>query len=821
MDATDRERQALRLLAEALDLGPGLTPDQQADWLALATDGEPALNDRVAALLRAESHLSRLDSTVSRAAPLPPARVGVYQLEQLIGAGGMGTVYRARRADGLFEQIVAIKFMAARQGHFDLGPLIDAERRSLARMDHDTIARILDGGQVPADRVDGSATAAGSDTALHYLVMEYVDGVPISATTLTAAARVGLIRQVAAALAHAHQAQIVHCDVKPGNILVTAEGRAKLIDFGIARLQDMAPAGGLDAMTRAYASPERCHLTPATLADDVYALAVTLHEVLAGHLPWADPDRTDAAASPLALVVPNGHDLHNRTDLAAILTKALNPDAARRYRSIEAFDDDLARWQAKRPVNAVPLRTRYLATRLAQRRPLPVAAGLAGLGLLIAALLVMSHLYLAANLARLAADTRFDELRALARFMIFDLNGQLEQVPGATPARLALSEQAQFYLDTLGATARDDDGLQREVATGLLRLAEVQGVPSRPNLGLTDAALANLDKAITIFDGLITLHPDDMILRADRGRALYFLAVTRGSHDQDPGLEKALADRAEADVLAALVPATGTRRGDLQVLLLGVRLTQADALSSMAAHAAALAIRQGEEARIVGLSPQERSFMNWNYEAGRVAAQVGDSLYWMGQTAASKDAYTRAVMRFDAGLLADPLNRKLLGGLHYAHYALSAVLADLGDATGGLAQARASADVAQRLLEWDPTDRLAVQLYETSQGQIALMLRATGQVDQAIVLIDAQVIRYRAAAAAAPTDAAALRQVAVPLLRRAEMVLQAQGPVAGCVAYRQARDAWNALDANFGLTALDRDNDVARVTAALAENHCN
>lgn len=804
MQRVERDRLALRLLSQALDQ----TAADQGPWVAAATQGDPALRDRVLALLQAERGLADLaDDTPGTALALPPAEVGVYRLEQMIGAGGMGSVYRAQRADGLFAQVVAIKFMAARQGQLDLGPLIDAERRSLARMDHEAISRILDGGQT----LDG----------LHYLVMEYVDGAPISATTLTAPQRIGLIRQIAAALAHAHQAQIVHCDVKPGNILITAEGRAKLIDFGIARLQDFAPAGGLDGMTRAYASPARCALAPAKLADDVYALAVTLYEVLTGTLPWADPLRIDPAAAALPAVFPAGHGLHNPADLVAILAKALSQDPTQTYRSIEAFDDDLDRWQTKRPVSAVPQTAGYLIQRLAQRRPVPVAAGLTGLALLAAALVVIFNLYLAATTARQAADTRFGELRSLARFMIFDLNGQLEQVPGATPARLALSEQAQGYLDTLGETAQDDAGLQREVATGLLRLAEVQGVPSRPNLGLTEAALSNLDRAVGVFDALLANLPGDLILRADRGRALYFLAVTRSAHDQDPSQQMALANRAEADVLAALGPAAGARKADLQVLLLGVRLTQADALTTLGDHAGALDIRIAEEARIVALTPAERTFMDWDYEAGRVAAQVGDSLYWLDQTQASKDAYDRAALRFETGLQAAPLNRKLLNGLHYVRYALSAVLADLGDATGGLAQARASADVARQLLEWDPTDRLARQLFESSQGQIALMLRSNGRLEEAIALVEAQLVRYRAAAAAAVDDAAALRQVAVPLRGRAEMILAARGQAAGCAAYQEAQAAWDALAGGFGLTALDRDNDVATIAAALAENQCN
>lgn len=798
----EQDRVALRQFMQALDIAP----ETQAAWVDKAAQGDLALRERVLALLRADAAMTLLGEGQVSPLPLPPSDIGVYRLELMIGAGGMGSVYRARRMDGLFDQVVAIRFMAPMQGHLNLGPLIDAERRSLARMNHEHIARILDGGQ--------------TECGLHYLVMEHVDGQPVSVSSGSQKLRVGLIRQIAAALAHAHQTQIVHCDIKPANILITPDGRAKLIDFGIARLQDMGPAGGLDGMTRAYASPERCRMAPATLADDVYALAVTLYEVLDGGLPWADPDRADAGVAPLRLVVPAGQGLHNPGDLGAILSKALSADKAVRYRSIEAFDADLARWQDRRPVSAIPPRPSYLAARLAQRRPVPVVLGVAALGLLIGALAVISNLYLSADKARAAADARFGELRTLARFMIFDLNDQLVQIPGATPARLALSGQAQFYLEALGATALQDTGLQREVATGLLRLAEVQGVPSRPNLGLTASAMANLERALRLFDHLLNDAPDDPVLRSDRGRSLYFLAITRGTHDQDPVAQLALAQRAEVDVLAAFDVAAGARRADLSTLLLGVRLTQADALATQGNAAAALAIRLSEEARIGALPAAERAFMDWDYQAGRVAALVGDSRYGSGDIGEAELAYQRASARFEAGLADDPLNRKLLNGLHYAYYSLSAVRADLSDPVGGLEQAQASADVAQRLLDWDPTDRLAQQLFDSSQGQIALMLRSNGRVEEAIGLIEAQVSRYRAAALLAPDDAASLRQVAVPLRGRAEIILSARGVQAGCAAYAEAQMAWAALEARFGLTALDRDGDVAAIASAMAANGC-
>lgn len=801
----DRERTALSLFAEAIER-EHLDVRARLTWIEEACRHDPELIRRVIELIEADNEVTALAEEVSATLELPPETVGVYRLEALIGAGGMGAVYRARRDDGLFDQTVAIKFIRARQGRVDLGPLIDAERRTLARMDHPSIARILDGGITPG--------------GLSYLVMEYVAGEPLDdhaeAAGLDAAARVVLVRQVASALAHAHQSRIVHCDVKPSNILVTADGRAKLIDFGIARLHEVAAAEGLDGATRAYASPERARKQPATLSDDVYSLAVTLYQLLAGRLPWED-GRLDLDAPPRPLMLEG---VRNGEDLAAILLRALSIDPQQRYRSIETFDADLAAWQQRQPVSAMPRRFPYLARRFAQRRPLLLGAVAGGVAATFVALGVITHLYLAADEARRAADQRFTELRSLAGFMIFDLNTQLEQVPGTTPARLAMSSRAQDYLDALGASAGGNGTLQAEVATGLIRLAEVQGVASRPNLGLAEQAIVNLDRAVATLDPLIRNAPAEASLRIARGRALYFLAVTRGAFEQAPETQLTLARSAEEDVTAALAHLEGAPAGEANSMLLGIKLTEADALQTQGDTASALAIREGEEARLMALPEAMQTGMDIDYDLGRVAAYLGDSYYYQDRFEDSKAAYERAAARFEASAEKAPNNRRMLNGLHYAWYALSGVRGELGDAPGGLAAAETSMEVANRLLAWDPSDRLAQQMAETSRGQIAIMLARNGRGEEAIARVDEQLARYRVYAASHPQDGDAQRRLAVPLRSRADMIADVRGKAAGCAAYGEARAAWASVEAAWGLSDFDRINDVAAIDQAIAELGC-
>jgi len=801
----ERERTALKVFFEAVEL----TGEVRLDWIEKACGGDPELLGRVIALMEADSEVTSMAAEID-GAPLemPPEEIGVYRLEALIGAGGMGSVYRARRADGLFDQTVAIKFMRAKQGAYDLGPLIDAERRALARMDHESIARILDGGV--------------TQTGLSYLVMEYVAGAPLDddceARALSVDARVTLVRQVAGALAHAHQSRIVHCDVKPSNILVTPGGRAKLIDFGIARLQEVAAADMIDGVTRAYASPERCRKQAATLADDVYSLAVTLYELLAGTLPWRDPGRPDLDAAPEPLGL--GGAARNPEDLTAILMKALSPDPVQRYRSVEAFDTDLARWQGAQAVSAVPRTFAYLSRRFAQRRPVVLASIAGGVAATFAALGIITHLYLDAEQSRRNADQRFTELRSLAGFMIFDLSSQLEQVPGATPARFAMSAKAQDYLDALGASAGDNAALQAEAATGLVRLAEVQGVPSRPNLGLGEKAVENLERAIASLDRLVANTPDDSALRLARGRAAYFLAVSRGAFDQDTAAQLDLARWAEPDVLAALAANDTAAPGEIHSLLLGIRMTIADALQTQGDQAGALSLREAEEARLMALEAPDRVGMDFDFEAGRVAALLGDSYYYAGRIPDSQAAYERAAAQFTGGIAKAPLNRRLLTGLHYAHYAMSSTRADLGDLPGGLREAEVSMDVARRLMAWDPTDRLSQRLVDTSEGQIALMLKANGRADEALAIVERQLAGYRTYAAAHPEDGDALRRVAVPMRGRAEMTFDARGKAAGCAAIAEAQAEWSVVEAKWGLSDFDRENDLAALDDLAAKGGC-
>jgi serine/threonine-protein kinase len=329
-------------LAELFDALAGL--DAAARARALDAAGlEPAQRAELEALLEADrSQDTRLDRALSgaalrlrdlAAAPLPQgATIGAWRIERELGAGGMGTVFLARRADAGDEQRGALKLLRGfptEEGRKRLRQ----ERRVLAALEHPYIARLLDGGETP----DGQP----------YLVMAYVEGETVTAFAARrapdAAARVALIDRIAEAVAHAHQRLVIHRDLKPSNVLVRDDGTPQVLDFGVAKLIDAAgDTGGTSTRvwTPGYASPEQKAGAAVTTAADVHALGVLLGELLSGKRP-------DGAACepPLA---PAAID----ADLRGIVATASAEDPAARYATVEALRDDLARWRDGRPVRA-------------------------------------------------------------------------------------------------------------------------------------------------------------------------------------------------------------------------------------------------------------------------------------------------------------------------------------------------------------------------------------------------------------------------------------------------------------------------------------
>ena len=301
--------------------------------------------------------------------------IGAFRVVRELSRGGMAVVYLAERADGEFEQRVALKWMAVTGDRSAAETLFRRERQTLAGLEHPGIARLVDGGRT----VD----------AMLWFAMELVDGEPIDAwcasRNATPAQRLRLLIALCEALAFAHARLLVHRDIKPANVLVDGQGRIKLLDFGIARLADQDDLLGNFALTPRYASPEQWRGESVTVSSDVYQTGLLL-ATLFGVLPalpttaHATALQGDHGAAPAALTTQVLAALPR--DLAAIIQRATALETARRYPSVAALADDISRLLAHRPVAARDGGLPYRAGCFVRRHPFALSAALLALILL-------------------------------------------------------------------------------------------------------------------------------------------------------------------------------------------------------------------------------------------------------------------------------------------------------------------------------------------------------------------------------------------------------------------------------------------------------
>ncbi len=497
MDALDKQRWiALSpLLDELLDLEEPARGRRLAEIRA----GDAAMAEHLEALLARDAALDDdrfLEQPAAEAlqGPVPSSvppldfrgeTLGPYELERELGQGGMGAVWLASRADGRFEGQVAVKFL--KSGLFGKGDSgrFEREGQILARLSHPNIARLLDAGVHHGHQP--------------YLVLEYVDGLPIDrhcqVNGLDVESRIKLFLDVLAAVAHAHQRLILHRDLKPSNILVTHDGQVKLLDFGIAKLLDDATHAGVateltqragSAFTPQYAAPEQVQQADVTTATDVYALGVLLYQMLGGRHPTADDTQThldrlravvelvpkrlsDVASDQLDPVIARQAKLL-RGDLDTIVGKALKKKPSERYANAESMAVDLRHWLAHEPITARPDTRLYVLGRFVRRHRWSVAASS------VAVLALVSLTGLSVLQARRAeraehqAQERRQQAEDLLSYMLGEFADKLRPI-GRLELLDSVGSKALSYL-AQDANAVPMERLQR--AKALMVLGEVR-----------------------------------------------------------------------------------------------------------------------------------------------------------------------------------------------------------------------------------------------------------------------------------------------------------------------------------------------------------
>jgi serine/threonine protein kinase len=450
-------------------------------------------------------------------------RLGPYQLERRIGRGGMGSVWLATRFDPEFHRSVAIKLVKRGMDSQEILRRFRMERQVLASLDHPNIALLIDGGSTPE--------------GLPYLVMEYVEGTPVDRycedRKLSITDRLKLFRPVCSAVQYAHQNLVVHRDIKSGNILVTAEGVPKLLDFGIAKLL-RSDSSTLDLtqtrpemrpMTVDYASPEQIRGDAITTATDIYSLGVLLYRMLTGRLPYGREAALQHAIRdkdplpPSAVVLTDGNiaipEATQKIDVAALETrdkarerlrrklrgdldmivlKALRKQPHERYASAEQFSEDIRRYLEGHPVIARMDTPGYRWGKFLRRNAASVAAAIAVAASLIGVAGVSLYQARQANAAGIATERRSAEVRRELMHTAANL-GAAQLASGDASAAFASFSRALQIAEDLSAAesaagAKPSPDTLTALAENQARLGEVL-----LDTGAQDAALARFEKA--------------------------------------------------------------------------------------------------------------------------------------------------------------------------------------------------------------------------------------------------------------------------------------------------------------------------------------
>ena len=813
-------------------------PEERPAFLAAACGSDSLLLGEVESLLASDEQSGGfVDASMSQIAPQLFAgdenqspigqRVGAYQLTREISRGGMGVVYLGVRADDQYQKQVAVKLIKRGVDTEDILRRFRHERQILANLDHPNIARLLDGGT--------------NDDGLPFFVMEYIEGEPIDKYCdrhkLPTIERLKLFRVVCSAVHYAHQTLVVHRDLKPSNVLVTAEGVPKLLDFGVAKLltpETSAQTSDLTAtalrlMTPAYASPEQIRGEAITTASDIYSLGVVLYELLTGRRPYrfksrlpheivqvvceTEPERPSTAISRVeethetdnpgrTTLTPEGvSETRDREpaklrrqlagDVDNIVLKALRKEPQRRYASVEQFSEDIHRHLAGLPVTARKDTLSYRTGKFIRRNKLDVTAAALIVVLLLGGIVIAAWQARVAQAEREKAEQRFNDVRKLANSFMFKLHDAIKDLPGSTPARQLLVNEALEYLDSLAREASDDPSLQRELATAYQQVGEIQYVIyDRTQPGNTAAALASYRKALAIREALAAAKPEDVQVRSDLavsymriGELLVDGGDVAGAIEvYRKGLEmrEALSAADPANAQIGLELALGYRTFFRFLATIGSYSEADKNLLKAVEISEALFAADSTNAQV-----RRELVRNHQY--------LGEEMWLQGHPAKTWECLRRALAISEEWAAKDPASREALRSLFNSHLFLGDMLMRYGDPVQALEHYRQMLITSQDTSSKDPMNtwdrRYLAQAYE----RIGDALAESGDAAGALGYYRKNIAIQEALSANDPTSTLSRRNLG-GLYINSGLLLKRTGDTAQALEYaRQAQEIYEAL----------------------------
>lgn len=785
---------------QALDGLFDLEVPQRVAALAALREQDAELAADVAGLL-AESESPRLpDALPAHCLRLDPhdedgigRRFGPFVVDVRLGEGGSGVVYRAHR-EGDYARTVAIKRLAG--GRLDTvgARRLQHERDVLARLDHPGIVRLIDAGL--------------DDGSRPFLVLEYVDGDTfdryLAQTQPDAATRLGLFLEICDAVAYAHQRLLVHRDLKPGNVMVTRTGRAKLLDYGIAKLLESDAADSTvtrelgAALTPAWAAPEQLRGEAATTATDVHALGLLLYQTLCGAHPFHRSGQTPAAldyalrerdAPPLAqqpelIAMPKAW----RHDLARVAAKALDKQPGQRYASAHELAEDIRAVRDGRPVRARHASAGYVLRRFVGRHRIAAfAAALAVLALLGTTTWALRQSHLA-TLERARAERRFEDVHHFASTVLFDYQERIRMLSGSMDVQRRIVADALRYLESLHAEAGDDPALLLDIAQAYQRVGDIQGNSYGPNLGDFEGAARSYERmaaALARLQALGETSPSITLAQASLASRRADMAHQASKLEDARRFFQAAIGQFEALPATVLAEVDGVvefasvldHYGDLLGREGGGSLNEV--ASARQQHGRARALREAALLRLPG---------DARLRFGRYQSELRDGEYWLGQG----DMRRAEAALSEAAATVSALAAQAPDDLFY-RYERALVQSRRVPVLDALGRIDASIDAAldalattEALLERDPDHDTLQQAVSASAGWAARQLLKAGRAQDAVPIVQ----RQRAIAArrveAAPDNPEGVSALSVAIRREGD-IAEALGDHRGAIArHREA-----------------------------------
>ncbi|MFC7499610.1 protein kinase [Enterovirga sp. GCM10030262] len=780
------EREAIGLFEQLLEI-----PEPERDaWLARVAAERPELLSRIQALrdadrLAAMRTGAAVDSLDEEEAP---ERIGAYRIVERIGRGGMGSIYRGERETGDFAHAVAIKIIKPGLLSEALVDRFQRERQLLAGLTHPNIASLYDGGEIEA----------GSP----YIIMEYVDGLPllqwVDERQPSRDERRRLFEDICGAVAFAHRNLIVHRDLTPSNVLVTRDGVAKLIDFGIAKIADgedgrgddggSASVGGL-SLTPGFAAPERMTSTNVTTAADTYSLGKLLERLI----PASPGDR----------------------EFRAIVERATARDPAARYPTAEALGADVNAWHRGFPVAAFNAGKLYGARKFIGRHRLGVAAASLALLMLVGALTAALVSNARALEARAEAEGRFQETRSIAKAMLFDAFDQVSRVPGSTAARETLAKTGLAYLEALAADGDAPLDVRLEAATGFIRLAKVLGGGEASQLGQYKNADALLARAESILSGPRQRYPDDPRVRQATALLLLEQAAANLYNNNEIALarkqaiaaQQMLAGIAESNVETARIYATAVQG-------------EADTYGWDEDYTKARAAHLRGEAFIASLPPAMQAQQPILMVRSAILRLLGEAHHNLDQHDDARRVLDQAVALNRQLVRADPddpaLVRKLAIALWYR------AVVHRTDERDELARQsiEEAVDFARQLRDRDRNDAGGLQLFAITSEVQAQVLGDLGRFRESYAVSDQVIDAHRRLVELAEDAPGAVRSMADAITTRGGNFYNGGDYAQACGAWREAAAIYGRLDKSGNLSEFHKTSlaDLRNYLAKSCEN---